>query len=168
LSVAMLSEFIAGKLNLDSSEECYSAGLFHDIGKLVMIAYLPHTYQPLVESSTKEKTPMFGVETSTYETNHAEIGGWLLNEWKFPESLVNSVAEHHGGEDGENIPAEVVLLADYVSHQAGFGIGSGPNHLSTSLLGITKHIDGSELIKSCLDKVERERDKILCVRDILG
>ena len=82
---------------LDTTEQanCFTAGLLHDIGKLVLAANDEKEYAELVAASVREKVPVFKKELAQYEATHADIGAYLLGLWGLPDTIVHCVDRHH-------------------------------------------------------------------------
>ncbi len=77
------------------AEECFTAGLLHDIGRLVLLANLPDQYAEAVKRSQQENLPMLDVERAVLGAAHPEVGGYLLGLWGLPIAFVEAAAFHH-------------------------------------------------------------------------
>ncbi|MBN1128475.1 MAG: HDOD domain-containing protein [Chitinispirillaceae bacterium] len=76
-------------------EECFIAGLIHDIGKIILCHYLPEDFGQVI-THTKEKDILFyESEKALFDICHDEIGGYLAQRWNLPKSLQNAVRYHH-------------------------------------------------------------------------
>ncbi len=78
-----------------SAEEAYSAGLLHDIGKLVLLDAAPEAFAEARHLSRDDSIPLWQAETQTIGCNHAELGAYLLATWDLPEALSEAAALHH-------------------------------------------------------------------------
>lgn len=85
----------AERLDLQEQATCFTAGLLHDIGKLVLAASEEKEYADLVAASIREKVPVFKKELEIYEATHADIGAYLLGLWGLPDAIVHAVERHH-------------------------------------------------------------------------
>ena len=83
------------KSSFQLSGECFLAGLFHDIGKLILFSNAPQEYKAVEELMQIEKMSRNEAEQSTFGASHAEIGAYLLVLWGLPDSVVHAVENHH-------------------------------------------------------------------------
>ncbi len=75
-------------------EESFTAGMLHDIGKLVLLKFPDFNKQKL-EYIKEHKCSGVEAEYKILGTSHAEIGAYLLGLWNFPDSILEAVAFHH-------------------------------------------------------------------------
>jgi len=103
----------------------FTAGILHDIGKLVLAQSLEESYRRLMAEIAERQASLLESEASILGVQHAEIGGRLLERWHFPEALVMAVWHHHNpaGASGHEPLAAVVYLGNLVAHFMGFGYG---------------------------------------------
>ncbi len=107
---AMLVGRIAAGMLTDRrrKDDAFTAGLLHDIGKLLLLMNLPsQTEQVTAELRTCDE-PMYAVEQRIFGVTHAEIGACLLGIWGVPDPIVEVVAYHH---TPEQVPQTGDLLA---------------------------------------------------------
>lgn len=76
-------------------DEAFTAGLLHDVGKLILAASLPDAYQKVMAASKAQRIPLWRAEEQAFGTTHAEVGAYLLGLWGLPTSIVEAVAWHH-------------------------------------------------------------------------
>lgn len=98
-------------------DEAFTAGLFHDVGKLVLVANLPAKYAEAQGEVLREGVEMAEAERRVFGATHAEVGAYLLGLWAFPPQVVEAVAFHH--RPGECAVAEFgPLAAVHVANEA--------------------------------------------------
>ncbi|EDY81433.1 HDOD domain family [Verrucomicrobiia bacterium DG1235] len=97
MSVATTARRIAAHESKDekAAEEAYSAGLMHDIGKLVLLNAAPEQFAEARQLAREKNTPLWQAENDIIGCNHAEVGAYLLARWGMPASLTEAVALHH-------------------------------------------------------------------------
>jgi len=124
LETALTARWLArqfGQFHVDP-EMLFSAGLLHDIGKLVFDQVLNSEYQNVLKDSSDHSRPLLEVETEQLGLSHADLGGMLMERWSLPEVLCSTVRNHHPSVEEEREPAEALLfLANYLSHKLGSG-----------------------------------------------
>jgi len=82
----------ASKTALD---DCFTAGILHDIGKLILIGSLPDKYKDVVAKVTNHGVALLQAEQETFNCTHAEVGAYLIGIWGLPHAIVEAVAWHH-------------------------------------------------------------------------
>lgn len=94
VTVSSLAQRIAASENCAKAvaEESFTAGLLHDLGKVVLLSELPREYQQIFQSKPE---PGKDLERERLGCTHAEVGAYLLSIWGLPLSLVQAVAFHH-------------------------------------------------------------------------
>ena len=98
----------------------FTAGLLHDVGKILLIEKFPDMYRQMYTGMAKYDLPFFELEEDHFGMNHAEIGKYLTSRWNLPEALVNAIAFHHQpfSASSHSGLAAVTGLADYLYYRA--------------------------------------------------
>ncbi|GAB6037079.1 response regulator [Fundidesulfovibrio butyratiphilus] len=76
-------------------DDCFIAGMLHDVGKLILAQSMPKEYATVLELADTEHLPMHLAEYRLLGSSHAEIGAYLINTWGFPDSIVETLCWHH-------------------------------------------------------------------------
>ena len=128
MGVAVAANTISKTLKLPDPEETATAALLHDIGKVIIKIKLEQDFDQLAALIHDKGLTMREAERELLGTDHAEIGGWLINSWLLPEKLIEPVACHHDVEKSmlHQTKTAVVHLADVLIKASGFGF-SGDN-----------------------------------------
>lgn len=95
VAVAVASEALAKKTLGAKPEDAFTAGILHDIGRLVLRQVMPEEFAQAVAIARSGELPLHLAELETTGFAHDEIGQALGAKWKFPGHLVDAVACHH-------------------------------------------------------------------------
>lgn len=105
-------------------EACFTAGLLHGLGKYVLAITLKSDYDEVVQQAALEQCRLRDMERQMLQTDHAEVGGWLMQHWGFPAVIVSSVRHFHApaNYDGPyQKEVQIVALAAEMARMAEFG-----------------------------------------------
>lgn len=86
---------LADNRDLKKAEQAFTAGLLHDVGKLMLAANLPDLFQQALAMSRNTSVSWLEAEQATFGATHAEVGAYLLALWGIPQPIVEAVAFHH-------------------------------------------------------------------------
>jgi HD-like signal output (HDOD) protein len=86
---------LAEGYSLAQADECYAAGLFHDVGKLVLADNLPESCEQIRKVVASRGVSTLEAEQELLGATHAEAGAYLMALWGFAEPIVNACAYHH-------------------------------------------------------------------------
>lgn len=148
-AVAFTSGLISRLTNKGESDEIFTAGILHDIGKLVLGNHLKGSYRDIVSYAQKKNISIAAAEEKILGMHHAEVGGLILEHWNFPEVMTESVRMHHNPLDVEENRdlVGVLNLADNWVRERGIGVGAC-NNISDGLEdSILKNLKIDEDIK---------------------
>lgn len=101
----------------------FTAGLLHDVGKLVMLTECPSDYQQVIALNKYKKLLGYAAEKQVFGFTHAEVGVELSRLWKHPLNLQVAIGHHHTGPTTGYFPgmASTVHVADVVAHACSLG-----------------------------------------------
>ena len=97
VAVAVASEALARKTLGAKPEDAFTAGILHDIGRLVLRQVMPQEFARAVAIARSGDLPLHDAEFETTAYQPDEIGQALGERWKFPGHLVDAVRCHHDG-----------------------------------------------------------------------
>ena len=78
-----------------AKEYALTAGLLHDVGKLVMAWKMPDRSAEVIAQLNGTGGSRHEIERRLFGVTHAEIGAYLLGVWGLPQRIVEAVAFHH-------------------------------------------------------------------------
>ena len=155
------AQIIAKRKGLSSQEECFIAGLIHDIGKVIEYQYLSEDFQAVFMHAKNSDQLFYESEKALFINTHQELGGFVAEKWHLPADLQNSVKFHHipsPSRDHFEMTA-VVHCADILTRAMGYGNG-GDNkmpEIDSAVWDFLK-LSKSEL-SSLLTDIDEEVDK---------
>jgi putative nucleotidyltransferase with HDIG domain len=79
----------------DCSSLAYTAGLTHDLGKVILAANFDVQYEGAHSVARKQRIPLWEVEKDFFGATHGEIGAYLLGLWGMPQEVIKAAAFHH-------------------------------------------------------------------------
>lgn len=123
VACALGSEWLAKRLGLAAlASDVFMAGLFHDIGKLLLLKALDEIQQSQAGLKLAEE-----VVTEVLEQFHAEKGARLLEQWNLPESFAAVARNHHAPLTSDTSNLELVVRTiDLVACKLGIGFRHDP------------------------------------------
>jgi putative nucleotidyltransferase with HDIG domain len=97
MSVSMFAQTISKKELLDRNlvNNALMAGMFHDLGKLILVTNFPESYQKVLNEASKTKQNLWDLECEMFGTSHAEIGAYLMGLWGLEYPVIEAIAFHH-------------------------------------------------------------------------
>jgi putative nucleotidyltransferase with HDIG domain len=95
VAVAVAAEALARKSFAVKPEDAFTAGILHDIGRLVLRQVMPAEFAAAVAMARSGEAPLHIAEITTTGYAHDEVGKALGELWKFPGHLVDAVRCHH-------------------------------------------------------------------------
>jgi HD-like signal output (HDOD) protein len=121
LLAAFGAKFVAEATGRDSNMLC-TAGLLHDVGRVVLAKTKGAEYGRLLARAEFEQVSASTLEKSAYGFSHAEVSACLMQNWRFPARLTKSARYHHlPGEAGdEQIDAACVSIGNVLAHTLDF------------------------------------------------
>jgi putative nucleotidyltransferase with HDIG domain len=117
VAVAVVSRVLAQGAG-ESTAAAFTAGLLHDIGKVVMVSAQKDEYAQAVLNAGMFHRPVVVTEKELFGFDHAEVGARLLARWNLPPNIVAAVLHHHhleGAGEFERLAA-IVQLANLIAH----------------------------------------------------
>ncbi len=130
VAVAATARTLARKTRIVDPDIAFTAGLLHDMGKVVVDRYLHTEFKQIVELLDDEAMHMTDAEQKILGVNHAELGQHLAVLWNLPEMLREAVGYHHNPLDAPENPnlAALISVSDILVRRLKVGNGGGADH----------------------------------------
>jgi len=119
------AQCLAKTLGYKDKEECFIAGLIHDIGKVILFQLVPEDLIRVYKKANQTNTLFYDCELEVFGTTHQEIGGMLIKQWRLPDQVFKSVSYHHcpnPNQDDSQLTA-IVHTADIFARALNYGNG---------------------------------------------
>ncbi len=122
LATGRMARAIAEVENMppEEQDDCFIAGMLHDVGKLVLAEKLSPRYVQVVDAARRDNIPILQAERRELGADHALLGAHLLGLWGMGDTVMEAVAFHHDisrlGRPGM-CPAVAVHAANALNHQ---------------------------------------------------
>ena len=135
LGTAMTAESLANFTGRVPADIAYTAGLLHDIGKVVLDQYISQVTPFFYRRTQVDGMDLIDVEHEAFGVSHDEAGGLLAEQWSLPENLTDAIRYHHQPEKSVVNPdlTHHVYLADLLMSR--FMAGQELERLDTKSLG---------------------------------
>jgi HD-like signal output (HDOD) protein len=121
LAVAYGSRMIAEKRCPELADSAFSAGLMHDIGKLILAPFIEPRREEFITLRENSKLP-HQAERTLLGVTHAEIASDVCRHWCIPRDLARAIRNHHEPPlIGKDRMSAVVYVANGIAHMTGLG-----------------------------------------------
>ena len=79
-------------------EEAFTAGLLHDIGKVLLDKFVHEDFNEVVKMAAEKDMLIFEAERELLGADHTDMGYWLATRWSLPDPLKEVISFHHNPE----------------------------------------------------------------------
>jgi putative nucleotidyltransferase with HDIG domain len=107
--LAITSEYI------DEPDTIFTAGLLHDVGRLILAAQMPEVFEEISERTEAKHIDIVQSEIDIVGLAHTEIGAALMLKWGFPDLIWVCVKNHHRADYSGPFYSAVQLI--YLANQ---------------------------------------------------
>ncbi len=154
IGVGVAARVLAQKLGRNQ-EEAFTAGLLHDIGRLVLDAYFHDSFLKILDLAAQDDCPLATAEKKALGMDHAEIGYEVARQWKFPLPVQLAIRGHHDPDASSSELTDLVHLANVLAH--GLEIGnSGYDQVPPLMAGAWRRLGLDwDAVAVCLPEIER-------------
>jgi len=150
VAVALTGKYIAESIGMKEPGTCFTGGLLHDIGKIILMEHFPDLFQKIILDSKKEGTPFRVSEVKESPVGHDKLGGYLAEKWKLPQELIDIIKFHHTVSE-EAKDTEMVMIihsADIIVNcLSSDKITINEKDIEEIITGISKNVSDKIIIK---------------------
>jgi HD-like signal output (HDOD) protein len=115
---ASLCRQINGAYRLGFDGEEFSAGLLHDLGRILLALADPECFAQADSLDFREEGDLLARERAAIAIDHCALGAWFGAHSQLPETLIQAMRLHHEpglGEDSQRLVA-LVATADHMAN----------------------------------------------------
>lgn len=95
LGTAVCAEVIAKRVKYPKPEECFTCGLLHDIGKIVMHEVARDMFMSVIRKAREGKMSFAQAESELDVPNHSFLGEYIAAKWGLPAVIRSAIRYHH-------------------------------------------------------------------------
>lgn len=137
VTTAIACQLVARDIG-DDENVAFTAGLLHDIGKIVLSRALEGLYIELIQAVEVNQQALLEAEKQLLGVHHAEVGGRLLERWNFPPNLVDAVNWHH--QPNAAVADSRLASLVYLGNMLAYFLGHGYGHQAFAMRGRTESL----------------------------
>lgn len=122
LSVALGSKMIASRKNPELEMVAHTAGLVHDVGKIILDPFVVEAKETFDSFLLQEQQTYLMAEQQILGFDHAEIAAEVCQKWSIPEVISSAIRYHHSPSSSLEVELAFILhMADFISLMSGEG-----------------------------------------------
>lgn len=164
-TTAVLSRLLAFQAGEDEGI-AYTAGLLHDIGKMVFALAEGPKYAELMGQVGNSGRALADAERAAFGFDHAAVGARLLERWQVPSDVSMPVAYQHEADLPKGAPRmyAIIALGNILAHHLEKISGKKPFELPEAAAAMAVlHINNNELATLA----QRAREEIKTMESLL-
>lgn len=145
LAIGLSAHAIARFLGENGAESFFVAGVFNHIGRLAIVIRQPELEKRAQAQSRNSRTPLFETEERLLGFNHSQVGGALLRQWEFKETLIEGVIHYRNphkcrlpSQEAHTLHISEIIASDLKLGNTGEPFPPKPDMKSVKILGITR------------------------------
>jgi putative nucleotidyltransferase with HDIG domain len=145
VSTAIAAENLAKKTRVVLPDVAYTAGLLHDIGKVVLDQYVAQAYPFFYRQIFEKERNSVEVERDLMGFSHPQTGERLAKLWDLSDVLIDVIKNHHNPEAATESPelVHLVYIADLLMSR--FRVANELERIDTQSLLKSLKIIGFEM-----------------------
>lgn len=123
---AIASQRIAKQWSEDAAGQAFTAGLIHDVGKIILNTYVGDAIEPIMKTVQEEQVSFTVAEKKVLGFSHTDAGAKLAKHWNLPDPLIEAI-EFHQEPDKASLSSKLVSqvhLGNILCISFGIGVGT--------------------------------------------
>jgi len=116
IATAACAKVLARQMRFNQ-DYAFTAGLLHDIGRLVLVSCFPEHYAEAIAYRNAHDSFMLDAERTVLGVDHVDAGLALAEHWNFSDTMRLAIGGHHDPEaPGAGFLAAIIHVADAIVH----------------------------------------------------
>jgi len=116
IATAACAKVLARRMRFNQ-DYAFTAGLLHDIGRLVLVSSYPALYQQVLAYRDTNDCPVLEAERAVLGVDHVVAGVALAEHWNFSDTMKMAIQQHHDPEaPGAGFLATIIHVANSIVH----------------------------------------------------
>jgi len=116
IATAACAKVLARQMRFNQ-DYAFTAGLLHDIGRLVLVSCFPEQYAEAIAYRDAHDAFMLDAERGVLGVDHVDAGLALAEHWNFSDTMRLAIGGHHDPEaPGAGFLAAIIHVADAIVH----------------------------------------------------
>ncbi len=116
IATAACCKVLARRLKFNQ-DYAFTAGLLHDIGRLVLVSAYTELYQQVMEYRVANDCHVMDAERAVMGVDHVMAGAALAEHWQFSDTMKMAIEFHHDPDaPGAGLLATLVHIANAIVH----------------------------------------------------
>lgn len=139
IATAIAARLLAQRSASELTGLAFTAGLMHDIGKLLMLQRAPDEYNKVLKEVQIKGCSFIEAESKVFIFDHCQLGHYLAQRWNFSEQLTLAIRCHHEPWSEQTVQSstqpgisQLIKSADLMAHALGIGHPSGYSKLQNN------------------------------------
>ncbi len=128
-TMAFCARSLSRRTDHRNPEEAFTVGLVTHIGIMIMLSVVGKDYLELLREKFYRSKDLNILEREAYQTDHVEVGYFVLSRWNFPE-IIKEVVKHHDSQQilssSNDRLVELIKIIQVAEKIAGFFVSENP------------------------------------------
>jgi putative nucleotidyltransferase with HDIG domain len=154
ISVGICARIIAKHLGFKGIEDCYLAGILHDIGIILEDQYAHSKFCQVIEN-LDQKTKLTETERKILGFDHTQLGARIAEKWNFPPVFCAAIRHHHAAQEYTGEGSGIVRCVEVANH-----ISALKGYTSVGMVFISTPIQALQLLNLQIEDVVAISEKL--------